>query len=702
MNAQHRKLFVDRGSRQKLSQMGGIMASSSDLMGEAQRFAEGGVVKPEGEPLAIVAGRAFYLSADQQNVVDDQGEIVTDPMIMQSIMAQAMPAPGEDRSYQPPSMGATELNTPAMMAAMNLGSEGLNSSYSVPEIAPATADQITDKYEPPITAEMEQELEVLERQRTARDLSDSVGSGIGSFARNTNDSIKGILNHKIGQTNDTIRTGIELAGDTAADVALGAGYLTGGGNTSASLFDLSNSIKGATDNATAPGDYIPMFQGRDRPPSQAELLAEERRQISADSNSAIAAGEASLFAEGSVPEQLQELPPSIIQARNMPSPNIENSGGIPADLSGPEELMASTPIFNTPSSDLSIERRIPRGPSPVMINSEGVPETAAEIEAAVLNSRLGLENTQEVADRFPAEDALNEAQDDALSTIRTRQLSKNERTQMSMGSDTGTPMTVAEAEGVGSAPPGPSTIDGGPAGGADTASLLAEVDDAIKGNPDPKKRANVVSNLVNGTKGLSSKETAKAYEKRAQDMLGIEDKDESKEMWNNMAMIGFAIAAGESPNALSNIANGLLAGTKMMKEDRKDAAAAEADLTKTALAEANLDRRLAARLRSSEGIASRRGGGGGGVSNKDISTSYRLLAKSSLDSLIDMRGDFAEPLPPGLLQSSANVSAMQQLLRQQGQATVAASIVGQSNGEILTAAIARNASEDADIKADSY
>jgi len=39
-------------------------------------------------------------------------------------------------------------------------------------------------------------------------------------------------------------------------------------------------------------------------------------------------------------------------------------------------------------------------------------------------------------------------------------------------------------------------------------------------------------------------------------------------MWHNMAMIGFAIAAGESPNALANIANGLLAGTKMMKQDR--------------------------------------------------------------------------------------------------------------------------------------
>lgn len=34
------------------------------------------------------------------------------------------------------------------------------------------------------------------------------------------------------------------------------------------------------------------------------------------------------------------------------------------------------------------------------------------------------------------------------------------------------------------------------------------------------------------------------------------------------AMIGFAIAAGDSPNAMSNIANGLLAGTEMMAKDK--------------------------------------------------------------------------------------------------------------------------------------
>jgi len=97
----------------------------------------------------------------------------------------------------------------------------------------------------------------------------------------------------------------------------------------------------------------------------------------------------------------------------------------------------------------------------------------------------------------------------------------------------------------------------------------------IAENPDltPEEKSDQASNQIfSGLTGqevnLSPKESVKAYEKMFSEMLGMKDKDAEKEMWHNMAMIGFAIAAGESPNALSNIANGLLAGTKMMKQDR--------------------------------------------------------------------------------------------------------------------------------------
>jgi hypothetical protein len=85
-----------------------------------------------------------------------------------------------------------------------------------------------------------------------------------------------------------------------------------------------------------------------------------------------------------------------------------------------------------------------------------------------------------------------------------------------------------------------------------------------------------------------------------------------------MAMIGFAIAAGESPNALSNIANGMLAGTKMMKDDRNSKQARPDKISMLALAESNEDRRLDARLSSAERLAGMR------RTNSDNNTPERL------------------------------------------------------------------------------
>jgi len=49
------------------------------------------------------------------------------------------------------------------------------------------------------------------------------------------------------------------------------------------------------------------------------------------------------------------------------------------------------------------------------------------------------------------------------------------------------------------------------------------------------------------------------------DVFGHRNKDEARERAMNLAMIGLAIAAGQSPNALTNIAQGALAGTQAMQ-----------------------------------------------------------------------------------------------------------------------------------------
>tara|TARA_R110002020_G_scaffold475244_1_gene709225 strand:+ start:1 stop:1257 length:1257 start_codon:yes stop_codon:yes gene_type:complete len=75
------------------------------------------------------------------------------------------------------------------------------------------------------------------------------------------------------------------------------------------------------------------------------------------------------------------------------------------------------------------------------------------------------------------------------------------------------------------------------------------------------------------------KERNKEMQALYQEMFGEDEKEVAAAKWNQLAMVGFAIAAGKDPNALTNIAAGLLAGAKQTKAD-KDRRAARKDKIK--------------------------------------------------------------------------------------------------------------------------
>ena len=110
-------------------------------------------------------------------------------------------------------------------------------------------------------------------------------------------------------------------------------------------------------------------------------------------------------------------------------------------------------------------------------------------------------------------------------------------------------------------------------------------------NPDatPKERSKdtatqVLSGLgVKDAANMSTKERVKAYQDMFKEFLGEDDDDANEEKWHNLAMIGFAIAAGEDPNALSNIAGGLLQGSKLMQSQRAQKRQREDKLTSMAI-----------------------------------------------------------------------------------------------------------------------
>lgn len=113
----------------------------------------------------------------------------------------------------------------------------------------------------------------------------------------------------------------------------------------------------------------------------------------------------------------------------------------------------------------------------------------------------------------------------------------------------------------------------------------------IATNPDvsPEQRTKntsttVLSGLgVENVDNMSTKQRVKAYQDMFKEFLGEDDKDVAEEKWHNLAMIGFAIAAGESPSALANIANGLLEGSKVMKTDRDARRKREDSITSMAI-----------------------------------------------------------------------------------------------------------------------
>jgi hypothetical protein len=67
---------------------------------------------------------------------------------------------------------------------------------------------------------------------------------------------------------------------------------------------------------------------------------------------------------------------------------------------------------------------------------------------------------------------------------------------------------------------------------------------------------------------MDIKTRVKTYENLFKEMFDEKDEDKTKEMYLNLAMIGFAVASGTSSNALTNISQGLMQGVTKMNEDR--------------------------------------------------------------------------------------------------------------------------------------
>jgi hypothetical protein len=167
---------------------------------------------------------------------------------------------------------------------------------------------------------------------------------------------------------------------------------------------------------------------------------------------------------------------------------------------------------------------------------------------------------------------------------------------------------------------------------------LNEIADKINKSDDPSDELTktVLKAANEDFEGMDMPERISSYKKILSDLLGTDTKEDKKEeFWMNMAMVGFAVAAGDDPSAVKNIADGLLAGSKMMKQDKASNQAREDKINMMALEESNKDKRLGARLRSAKTLAEIKAAGETGMRNYKSPIDAIQFKENELATAID-------------------------------------------------------------------
>tara|TARA_R100001163_G_C5067614_1_gene206894 strand:- start:4639 stop:6093 length:1455 start_codon:yes stop_codon:yes gene_type:complete len=134
-----------------------------------------------------------------------------------------------------------------------------------------------------------------------------------------------------------------------------------------------------------------------------------------------------------------------------------------------------------------------------------------------------------------------------------------------------------------------------------TDETLLELEEVATGEGTSEEKTEKIREKIFGP-GVDSQTAIAQYQTKFNDILG-EDRDLNEEKWHTLAMIGFAIAAGEDSNALTNIANGLLEGTKMAREDRATRQARKDKINMLALEQFFADKRLREEIKGRKDVA---------------------------------------------------------------------------------------------------
>ena len=193
-----------------------------------------------------------------------------------------------------------------------------------------------------------------------------------------------------------------------------------------------------------------------------------------------------------------------------------------------------------------------------------------------------------------------------------------------------------------------------------------KIQENLQKNPEDPAGAVTTSTLNDegiDTSNMSLKERVKSMRGVLSELIGDSDEDKNEEFWLAMARIGFGVAAGEDPNALKNIADGVLDGVNEIAKDRKADKKRDDDLTLAAFDMVRQDERDALNYQRQIGLIDARQRAG---TDEKISDAFRLQKNARLKNLTDLIPDFGAGSTPDInkLNMEATSLAIQDLLTQ--------------------------------------
>lgn len=631
MNVANRKLFANRDARQKLASMGGIMASSPELLGEAQKFAPGGQVTSDELRAALMRESA---TPDLRNALTDQFGLdaireaesgmlpltsqgfrpsASSPRFQRELESQGIfgNSPGRDMGrlgrditkgratmiggelfilfpdgsvtnkagmeVQDPEI-VTAVRSKLDSGAIKAGDDAVISQIEALQSAPVNPSFTEDRPDvfPGDVSPLAQPT-VPADGGIPRDIRDAPSSDLTMMQQQLqslglepdySDPTQAPLPTQ-GSFSDVVDYGMGVAGD----ILSGTGDILSGpdlvpvGSVDSPLDSLKSEIlqlNQGIESASAEGNEIlagTLSTRRDR-------LLRQMALIEADTD---------------VKEAIGSLPTTVTRG-------LGDLGGKLAEMyqqyivAGMDPAEAAAKIQSYRESQAFTEARRAEEDA-AAISSEAKREAEQEALAAGATSL----SPGDLATPDPSTYSQDQqAEDMGLTRGRAESEAAAEAAKEEVAPDA---KTTTDAPTIEPETAAPNAADASP---LDTKEIDNTANDPDSSTPDRNKK---VAEKVLGGLGVPNAdkmgidERVSTYEKLFKEMLGEKDEKVASEMWHNMAMIGFSIAAGESPNALKNIASGLLEGTKLMREDRATRQAREDKIGMLALEAGLADKR---------------------------------------------------------------------------------------------------------------